>query len=172
MHTDAAENLAFFYPTTQTPDPAINTPSSSPLFLFLASFFSIPVTSSITQNHTYTHCCTCLNPIYSCRCVLLHNQASANDRLLDLVHLNELRTILQGLHLPTLPLPKKSSFKHWQSTHRPHDTKHLLERAEMLRHESFFNELVHISSNMNSANLLGNDLSIGNRTAEHRLESL
>ena len=54
----------------------------------------------------------------------------------------------------------------------PHATKHLLERAEMLRHESFFNELVHISSNMNSANLLGNDLSIGNRTAEHRLESL
>ena len=54
MHTDADENLAFFYPTTQTPDPAINTPSSSPLFLFLASFFSIPVASSITQHHIHS----------------------------------------------------------------------------------------------------------------------
>ena len=51
----------------------------------------------------------------------------------------------------------------------PHATKHLLEHAEMLRHESFFNELVDISSTMNYANLLGNDLSVGNRTAKHRL---
>ena len=51
----------------------------------------------------------------------------------------------------------------------PHATKHLLERAEMLRHETFFNELVDISSDMNSANLHGNDLSVSNRTTEHRL---
>ena len=41
-------------PYRSSPDPAINTPCSSLLFLFFASLFSIPVPFSITRHHTRT----------------------------------------------------------------------------------------------------------------------